>query len=888
MSAKKQTTKKKTPKLNTPRVGAPDAPKPNADGGYLPWAWDGARRIESEREEYLVRQQLHRERFPDYASGWRRPSETTTARVWKLVGEAATQIVSDLLAIERDALVIALDGAIQAGQDKRLFTHNLIFDAVAAAYSDWYRAARERGPARVSWEMAPETLKFAWRDLLRNRIYLDKLIPVIYDGFDLYKVTKARDDGHADRYTVDLNGGSEHLRDQFLTAIAEDGATGGTYRRRSSLRRLRLACEPETEDPIVDEPQQDEDAGTDFDEEAAGATTQKVVAGVAYNIATPGERSLDVIRTLEGARLFVNAKAVEAEYDRLRDLAESAFLEAREKYGVDLTKSTAKTPRTVIDAGTGKPRPGFYRSAWQRHLVKVLGRRPDRAKLSAVVTLGKKYAKFMGQALQLEAVMKRLLDFEAVLLLDKHGEIEICTRYAKAVNRRYQAFDFWFSETSGKDQQSERVNLGSADLTVTKNRRGRLFRAGASTTAGELGFDLIGPRQEFIGVDVSGSQVQIFAVLLGLRQLEDKLRTESYKDIAAKRLWERHNDPRDSFTLPEGHDYADGSDSRLKEAAKSATMTWMYGSPPSKVVERLAESPDDFGAGLGAASNLLRFLRDDELQLDQIEARWKKACNRIAQRAWREDRYAGIVFTDPFDGAHVRWNPIRWETQPITGVDNIRIRAKVPLDVRFEMVEKPAVSKKGKAFIRRYWQPVWEPAKADQRLGPAGFPGDFPVDRHKLATSFSPMFVHVLDSAFCGIVVEELKKLGVETIVAVHDAFYVPFDAVRKLEKAVKAASQKWFLLLGMPGGVYDELERPLDKCMPPTRGKKAGKCCGHCARWICELRAIWKRRVEKEDWPEFKVGPNLTTEIEGFPSPLKCDKSAEQGNEADVEPDFP
>jgi hypothetical protein len=185
-------------KVNTPTA--------NADGTYLPMPRTGAHRIEGERVRYCEAQRRHHELFPDYRAGWRRPSETTVARVWGLVGEAVTAITNGPLSgVEKQVLVVALDAAIQAGQDGRLLTHNLIFDSVAAAWSDHYRAARERGPARISWEMSADTLKGAWRDLLRNEIRLGKLIAIAHDGCGLYEVTKGRDD----KYTVDPTGATE-------------------------------------------------------------------------------------------------------------------------------------------------------------------------------------------------------------------------------------------------------------------------------------------------------------------------------------------------------------------------------------------------------------------------------------------------------------------------------------------------------------------------------------------------------------------------------------------------------------------------------------------------------------------------------------------------------
>ena len=843
-------------------------PAANADGGYLPMPWDGARRIENERIRYREAQRRHHELFPNYVEGWRRPSETTTEHVWALVGDAATSMVGYLSPIEREALVVALDAAVQAGQDGRLLTHNLIFDAVAAARSDHYRAARERGPARVSWEMSEETLKGAWRDLEREEIDLEKLIRAAQDGCGLYKVEQGQDE----RYTVDLEHcATAKLREGFLAIIADDRASGGTYRRRSSMLRLRLAEDASTDDASANDASPDVELthelydlgdladapdGADDGDSAEDSTTRKVVAGVAYNVAAPGQRSLEVIRALEGTRLYLNVANLKAENKRLIAAADEEASAAWEKYRVDVTKSTGKAERAVIDAGTLQRRKGHWPSAWEIELRKL---KSDRNAVDAAIALAKKYDKFEGQHRQLKAVVDQIEKIEKVGGVDRHGEIKICTRYAKLSNRRFQARDFWFSEISGKDEQSEVYDLGPVSFDeqgagpsmlerVTTSRRGRLFRMAASRSAEDRGrlrrasefggdeyADLLNDRQDLIGVDVSGSQMQIYAVLLGLRDFENTLRTTPYKEIAASRVWARHDDPLDKFCLPDDHDYNRDGDDRLNEAVKKTAMTYLYGSPPARIVKRLAESPDDFGTGLGTISNLRLFLEDRVLYFDQIK-RWKKACARIASRAWDADPYAGIVFTDPYDKTPVRWNPVGWKIDRVAGSGGVRIRAKVPLTAR------------------------GEPAKPDERLGPAGFPGDFPVDRHKTATTFGPCFVHTLDSMFCALVVKELQCRDVSDVVCVHDAFYIAPDAFGKLDAAVKAASRPWFEALG---DVYDELGRLLGTCTPPTRGKNKGECCGHCGNWIRKLKAIWQERMNTSEFPEFRVGEQRPTSVD-------------------------
>src|SRR5262249_61319406 len=119
------------------------------------------------------------------------------------------------------------------------------------------------------------------------------------NGCGLYAVTRGRND----KYRVDARDiETATLRETFLAIIANDAATGGTYRRRSSLSRLRLSGDHDADEVRVDEPETQDDLSE--------ATTQKVVAEVAYNVAKPGERSKQVIRRLEATRLYLNAVAL--------------------------------------------------------------------------------------------------------------------------------------------------------------------------------------------------------------------------------------------------------------------------------------------------------------------------------------------------------------------------------------------------------------------------------------------------------------------------------------------------------------------------------------------------------------------------------------------------
>jgi hypothetical protein len=102
--------------------------------------------------------------------------------------------------------------------------------------------------------MSEATLKGAWRDLGRNEIDMAEMLRLA-QHYGLYETKRGRDG----RYTVELTGATEGRRRQFVNIIKEDAANGGTYERRGSWPRLRLA----------------DDHGSTSSEEA---TTYKVVA----------------------------------------------------------------------------------------------------------------------------------------------------------------------------------------------------------------------------------------------------------------------------------------------------------------------------------------------------------------------------------------------------------------------------------------------------------------------------------------------------------------------------------------------------------------------------------------------------------------------------------
>jgi hypothetical protein len=763
-----------------------------------------------------------------------RPSAETAQAAWSLLVSAARRRrryprVGDLDLWQKPAdapLVVALDAAILAGEDGRMLSTNLVFDALAARLSDTYRAAIDSGPARISYEMHPDVLDASLQDLRSHGLTLVRLgtlLKLVQHGCGLYRAERVPERG----YTVDLTDEkTEELRTKFVEILAGDRATSGDYRRRGSKKRLLLAGDNEDRLPFPADDSLDDGDGTDAD------ANYKVVFGWKYNVAVPGPESNDIIRRLKKTRLYLDVATFKKEFEdgyekkgRLVQRRDEIDVELWDTYKVDVAKSPTK-PR------------GGGRSARQWGMAHLKKR--DAA---AVKSLIEEYDDIDGQIRQMQGVCQQLREIDSA-----PQEIEIRSRYYKVSNRRYQNADFWPPEVSGEDATKQNLILAEPlgrfpGLSVDTTRRGRLFLVAATRPRSlatsinrlrPLGGDPIaaGKRVPLVGVDVSSSQVQILAVFLGLSDLEALFTGRRYWDIVAERAWERDQDTTDDFSLPQR--FEGPRDPKLQAAFKKAVMTWLYNSSLESIVDTLDSSPSEYGPGLGSKANLSRLLHDEKLKLRVIDDWFKPACRAIAQQAWEADPYiTGLTFTDPFDKVVFRWNPIHWRSEVCAGSGHFKIYSKVPY---MEWRVITGWKKNGSPRTRLEWFPA------------ESVNGDYPVDRAKLGRSIAPCLTHMLDSAFAGFVIRRLNELGVRDVVSIHDAFLVAEEAEPLLRRAVKDASRPWLECLGP---VYDDLTRYLGQDV--TYGD-----------WVRRLRQQWADRVARHDWPEFRVGDvALVSEIQ-------------------------
>src|SRR6185436_20435993 len=87
---------------------------------------------------------------------------------------------------------------------------------------------------------------------------------------------------------------------------------------------------------------------------------------------------------------------------------------------------------------------------------------------------------------------------------------------------------------------------------------------------------------------------------------------------------------------------------------------------------------ETYGPGLGDADNIRRLLDDPQLGLDTIISRFLPACRTSVEIAHRRDPCAGFIFTDPFDGVRVRWNPVRTAPYAVTS-GRTKITVNIPI-----------------------------------------------------------------------------------------------------------------------------------------------------------------------------------------------------------------
>lgn len=662
----------------------------------------------------------------------------------------------------KQALVVALDCAAQVGRhpyvawrDRTgqlrartvMVTKNRLFDTLAARWSDHYRLARKERRASRIRDMRRETVRAARRDLLRSGISFGALWEALVGPNPLYTATRLEGSG----YVVQLNEDSEAL-------IEFEQLTQKDPHYRPDRLGQRLLFEHEALPKRV--------------------VRQEIAAERPYDVVQLGERSKRLITTLEETRLLFDAETFQADMRALEADARRIRQELweRRQFDADLSNwmpPTRRRNRARKQARQRQPvskreRALRQRPAEQRQAIEPLLAQYDRAR-TTLALWGPVHK-------QLRALSKR------VRLPDAPGYVPIKSGFYRVINRRYEPTHAWYSNTAAewRDRwfgvaEEDALVMGPGDAEPSILEKGSIT--------------------PLYGLDTSSSVTQIVAVLLGLGELEE---------VACSRP---PAPPFNTYLAEQARaaGYGQGAtDGQLREAVKDLWMRVLYGSRVRQVVLDHAKDRATYGP-YWPSHSAEAFL--DSLPWFKDIRKFLGACRRIAEVAYKRDRYQGVVFTDPYDLVEVRWNPVARADRPVSSSGH-RLLLSLP-------------------------------------QGKPNAAGDYPVRKGELERMVAPCLVHMLDAYFAGLVIERMKEAGVCNVVVAHDCWYVAAygettfdDLLWKLDDCIYRAGEEW--LRGL-GPVYERLVWYLG-------GNR------QFGAFVRDARVRWKRRVQAKQWPRFAV----------------------------------
>jgi len=799
-----------------------------------------------EQEEFKLRYAQHRLAVPDYDNGWTRPSaEMARAAVdylrtlpgWSESSYAALHENADTRAqialVALDAAITAARYAVPFARAKRIRARALsigrLVNALARGWSPRFRYEVATTEATAVSQMSKGAVRAIQRDFLLQGVDLEavwkfatggtvtKGARTFLAGTVVYNLRRQRDrradGGYGDRITVSLK-----KRVRPLERIIE---TDKAYAkaRVSDAWRLILA-----------------------DEKAAPARGHRhVTAGIEYDVVTVGQESETVIGLLEDVRLGFDVSAFLADY-------------ARAKRGIPALKRAVRyaydkgRERLIAEGAVdfdGKP---ITKDSRGRIYYKVTKKLTKRFEALGLVARDQQKPSWL-RALQNKrdaavAFENEYLSVRQQITREKLvGVVPIKARFFKVSNRRYEALGVWPARAQGKlgePQVTERWTR-HGQVIETTSPRGHWFR----TVAGE----------PLAGFDIASSQIQIMAVLLGLRELEAiagyqepevfegkyKISKPSFKRFVAKMIW----DARVGLLANDGAGYGGkwepgANDPKLQALGKAMLMRLPYGSPVDVVMRDQRDDPETYGDGwvdnVEAVQDFMQTIPGYQA-LTQFLA----AMRGIGELA--SDDFTGLVLVDPFDGERYRWNPIMVAPDSIQVDGGLRITLYAP--GRMVALVKGARPE----FVAHAMEG-----------------GHYPVDVKALRRKTCPCLVHSLDGMFSSFVIKALAGRSVP-VVAVHDCWLTAADQLDALKAAIDEASEAW--LRGL-GPIYTRVAELLE----------ASGQADYLTVWR-KAEADWLERVRRGDWPRFLYAPS-TLATEG----IVAEPSAE--DLAEDEPDGP
>jgi hypothetical protein len=888
----------------------------------------------AEREEYQLRRAAYLAASPGYdAATFTRPSRRVVDGAWRLLRRAISR--REWPIEERTGLVILAALFARAAQEKRNVSYNDAFDALCRAFSD--HAARS--PAAVVRDMRPLSAKRAHRDLLINGIYVTRLWQFMVKTWPaqrkhpcFYRIERIKT-GTAHHIVVKLRPGRRAAafcdflkrervglsppRGIRLCFIEEEDA------KRGRGRKSRSAALPATGEA-----------------DAESRTACRFCAEVPYNVIKLGDRSREMLTIQSQARLLFDTDTFKRDYRQAQKNLKSLSRSLRGGYGVDPDQSdlprrmdltsrprgrkALKGPRQKdVEYWSPRDETLYYRSieralragsAARDKKVKEMAdekrlRNPDhwvgrRDRFAKWVRRNGNRALARATAKQVceaavagwhwrkrvraklaayDRALQVVLTYRAVYeqVENESGVKQIRSDFARVINRRYQPLHMWPAYVSAKplaapdvkqasrgvdepDADAEERDPEAADI---RSYRKRWFKA----------LDPVGPDAcELTNRDISSSQTQIVATLLGIKELEQRTMASGTKvpfkkwlaDLAFREHRKGEKEQARRQASEQEAEQAGGASkagsARRKRAAAAAARSASKRSPSGRgkpndrkgskprrpkhifslrTDRRAARRKDDYVGGSDSRlQNLCKML--------WMTASYGSDLRKVHELQTNDPVTFGPGWTIKDAGWFLRKVNKRFpEMQTfLRACRYIANRAcKRRPSAGIELIDPSDMS-----VIR--WNPV---ARKEQPLSshdgkiilslPAvkrvtdTFPlsREYPVDRERLRRMMAPCIVHTIDAYFSTLVMRKLADRKIRDFIGIHDCWYVPkqvrsngrvCDGDRILRRAINDAAAEWYRGLGP---VYRSL-------LANVRGQKEFERLIKRAQ-----RRWWKRRRE-------------------------------------------
>lgn len=824
--------------------------------------WSGNNTVTyGEWEEWRERQKRQARDNPDYQGAFARPSYATATRILRLLKKWIVDLAPIYLAIRltldkndqrrrRKAaeigLVVGLAAFLHRGSGMNRITYTMLVDALARKFSDHYLRAARVAPS-LSY-MRKDTVQSIGRDLLLSGVSPGGIWNTLVGfgrnpRFPLYEISEHRT-GDEKAYFV-----APRINSRLYKTI---------------MRAMQYFSQPEPPRKLLRIAQISPPQGPHTNLSTPVDVDYDVCAEWKYNVVALTQRSKVLLRTQEDARLVFDVGVFKQDYLDRNKLARQVRRSIRRKYDID-PGELSTSPRTHSRRRNHRKGKRSARRTWSQREEAVYyrsieialtkeapavegplglqGRGPTRRRVSLrKKTIGNflEWIKRTGRRLSRRilpktpkeklAAARRATEWRARIeselnAYDKHclfskafGRVYeqvkamkqhrlVTCRFGRMMNRRFKALDFWPTYVSAKAPSEGLPHL--ADSLIPS-----MIPDGALEAYRVRWFKAFDPATKKVvrlaGRDVSSSQMQILAFLSGDAHLEECTtnKRQSFKQWLAKKAWEWNaRAPQKLLATRPGiipyqppDPNTQDPDRRLQELVKELIMRVSYGSKAKTVEIAQANDPGWFGPAWtenGAQHFLDRVWREFP-----VMQRYLAQCARLAAVVAKYYPYRGLELTDPSDGARVRWNPPQIRTKPL----------RIKVDHR-------------DAFI-------WVPADRPNRRG------DYPVHEPALKSKVAPCVIHLLDAYYSAVVMTNLRKLGVKTLVGIHDCWLVPEHQTGLLEKAMQRAAREWYRGLR---SIFRDLRRYARYSRRLTTFVRGAHRC-------------WRRRLRTGKLPEFRA----------------------------------